>query len=184
MIVPNDIRQSRNGEQGSALIMTLMVLLVLTLIGTGTVYLTGSHHEIAANSRAGDQALYVAEAGINWGLRWAEDNGLAATAAGHTETTTLRDGADSPVQFSGPTGAVDATVEVEIGPSPDSQGQSITCGLVGFSERYGSPRFRVDSLGMGPGGSRRAIEAHVMLPPQEGLCPPGTNVVGGYAGGG
>lgn len=183
MIVRNDI-QAREGERGSALIMTLMVLLVLTLIGTGTVYLTGAHHEIAANSRAGDQALYVAEAGVNWGLRWAEDNGLAATAAGHTEVATLLDAGDNPIQYSGVSGLVNATVEVEIGPSPDSQGQSITCGLVGFSERYGSPRFRVDALGNGPGGSRRAVEAHVLLPPQEGLCPPGTNVVGGYAGGG
>src|SRR3546814_6835832 len=47
-----------------SLIITLVVLLALTVLGLGTILLAGADQEVAVYSRTGDQALYVAEAGI------------------------------------------------------------------------------------------------------------------------
>ena len=171
---------TRRARSGSALVVTLLVLLSLTVLGTATVYFAGQQHEVAASARFGDQTLYFADAGIQWGLGWVDENGLAAAAAGHDATVTLVNGAGDAVRVSADGGPRDVQVEVSIGSSPDSRGRQVACGLPGFSEKYGSPRFRVTATGRGVG--TRAIEAHVLLPPQSGLCPPGQNVTGGYAG--
>ena len=177
-------------EQGSILIITLMVLLALTAIGTATVFICGQSNETAVSSRAGDQAMYEADAGVNWGMNYVKLNGLGAAVAGYktigfggvNADVVLLDGSGSSIMIPGPSGAFAASAAVSIGPDPDGRGRSIRCGLVGFSERFGSPRFRVDSIGYGPVSSTRAVEAHVMMAPQEGVCPPGVNVVGGYSG--
>ena len=179
-------------EQGSILIITLMVLLALTAIGTATVFICGQSNETAVSSRAGDQAMFQADAGVNWGMNYVKLNGLAAAAAGYKTVgygggnadILLHDGAGANIMIPGPAGAFAASAAVSVGPDPDSRGRSIRCGLIGFSERFGSPRFRVDSIGYGPVSSTREVEAHVLMAPQEGLCPPGVNVVGGYSGSG
>lgn len=170
----------RSRRSGSALVVTLLVLLSLTVLGTATVYFAGQQSEVAAAARFGDQSLFFADAGIQWGLGWVDQNGLAAAAAGHDETVTLLNGAGDTVYVAKGGGREAVTVDVSIGSSPDSRGRQVACGLPGFSEKYGSPRFRVTATGRGVG--MRAIEAHVLLPPQPGLCPPGQNVTGGYAG--
>ena len=182
----------RTRESGAVLVITLLVLLALTVLGMSTIFLTGVSNEIAINQRAGDQALYVAEAGVNLGIGMVIDDPALPQANYHTEgfnsgaetglpaDVTIKNGG-SDATFPG--GAV-ATAAIRIKESADARGQTISCGLIGYSERFGSMRFRVDSIGNGPGGSKRQVEAHVLMPPQEGICPPGTNVVGGYSGGG
>lgn len=179
-------------EHGSALVITLLVLLALTGIGTATVYFASQSSELSVVSRAADQTVYYADAGVNWGVNYILTKGQQAAAAGYkTEgrggpatnpDLVLTNPAGNAVRYSAGGAATDAEIAVEIGPSPDSKGQTIACGIPGFSERFGSPRFRVDSDAVGPIGARRSVEAHVLMPPREGMCPPGQNVAGGYAG--
>lgn len=165
-------------ESGSILVITLLVLGALTVLGLATITLSGLDGEIAINQRSGDQAFYVAEAGIAFGAgQAAADISLInGTTIG---PTSIMDG--SAVAFAGNDNPAEMTVF--IGPAPDPSGNSIQCGLVGYSDRFGSVRFRVDSTGTGPGGASREVQAVLSLPPSEGICPPGDNVKGGYIGG-
>lgn len=180
------MRISRD-ENGSALIITLMVLLALTVIGTATVFYAGQHNEIAVATRAQDQTLFYADAGVNWGEIWIKNNGMSAATAGITQTVGLLDNAGGNVQFNGSAGtATNAAFTVTIGPSFDSKGKAALCGVVGFGSyaNWGLPRFQVLSNATGPLGARRAVEAHIFLRPTPGVCGGGLNVNGYYAGSG
>lgn len=168
----------RTRESGSALIITLLVLTALTVLGLGSIFLTGAGAEVSIAARTGDQALYVAEAGVNYGVKLGIDD-FSRVATNYSETITLQDGAGA-VAFPG-VGA-NATAEVALSQSQNALGQSILCGLPGYSDKFGSQRFQVNAIGHGPNGASREVEAHVLMPPREGICPPGNVVVGGYQG--
>lgn len=177
----------RNSERGAVLLATLMVLLALSVIGLATIFLAGSQQEIAVGGRTGNQALYVAEAGANWGMNYAKAN-PASVAAGYTTDIQLKDGSTNiPAPGSiNPTFPQFAAATVTIGQSLDAKGKSVECGIPGYSDgKYGRRRFRVGSIGYGPVSSRREVEIHVKLGLETGLC--GGNLVSGqesYAGGG
>lgn len=177
------MKTRRIRERGSALIITLVVLLALTVLGLGTILLAGADQEVAVYSRTGDQALYVAEAGIYWGAKQVDaDVTLIDPAGGTTLPVESMDNGSGAVVFPGASQPADMAVTVS--QSPDSNGKVIQCGLPGYSDRFGSKRFQVISTGTGPGGASRQIQAIMTLPPQEGICPPGQNVAGcSYAGG-
>ncbi len=173
-------------ERGSVMVITLLVLAALTVLGISTIYLTGFDGEIALNMRAGDQALYIAEAGVNWGISKGEAddslilNGYSTSGYGGGNTDVRLNDGTSDLTFAG---GQAATVAVKIQASRDTNGSSVHCGIPGFSDRFGSYRFRVDSKGNGPSGAIREVEAHILLPPRDGLCPAGKRVTGGYVGG-
>ena len=181
------MRTTASPQSGSALVVTLIVLGALTVLGLGTIFLAGADTEAVIATRTGDQALYVAEAGINWGIKKGDEN-RAIIAAGY-KTVSLGGTEPDPIIHDGTANVVfpggqAASAGVEVGPGPDSRGQSFYCGIPGYSERFGSPRFKVYAEGKGPSNAVRAVEAYVLLPPEEGVCPPGQQVIGGYAGGG
>src|SRR5688572_1254979 len=70
------------GQQGSALLVTLMVMVGLSLIGLGYVALSETESAIAVNERNSAQTLHVAEAGglmvVEWfqNPKWARDENL------------------------------------------------------------------------------------------------------------
>ena len=165
-------------ESGSILVVTLLVLGALTVIGLATITLSGLDGELAINQRSGDQAFYVAEAGIAYGSQQAAGN-LSLINGTTLTTVSINNGAA--VSFAGVNNPAEMTVF--LGPAPDPSGNSVQCGLVGYSDRFGSVRFRVESTGKGPGGATRQVQAVLGLPPSEGICPPGDNVKGGYIGG-
>lgn len=74
---------ARGAERGSALLISLMVLVGLSLIGLGYVALSETEGAIAANERNAAQTLHIAEAAglmvIEWfqNPKWARDQGLA-----------------------------------------------------------------------------------------------------------
>lgn len=55
---------SRSGEQGSAYIIALLVLVVLTIAGLSLVFITQTEVEIGANERTLQRTLYEADSGI------------------------------------------------------------------------------------------------------------------------
>ncbi len=186
------MRTTRHSTAGSTLVVVLLVLLALSVLGVSTIFVAGLHSEVSTHARAGEQALHIAEAGVNYGKDFAikNPNQVAAeyntttfaTASNPADTTdiNLTDGG-SPVRL--PDGS-QARFGFQLGPSVDSQGRTVQCGIPGFSDKFGSVRFRVDSRGYGPANAMREIEAHILLPPREGLCPAGTIVTCGYAGAG
>lgn len=169
------MRKSRvSRERGSALIITLVVLLALTVLGLGTILLAGADQEVAVYSRTGDQALYVAEAGVYWGAAQVQADMSLINAPGVDLPAEQMNDGSADVVFPGANQP--AEMSVFVGPSADANGRIIQCGLPGYSDRFGSQRFQVVSTGKGPGGASRQIQAILTLPPQEGICPPGANV--------
>jgi hypothetical protein len=171
----------RTRERGSILIITLLVLGALTILGLATITLSGMDGEVAVNQRAGDQALYVAEAGIALGINEVNNNLALVNAPGtQLPVHNLTNGGAVSLP-----GLATVPVNVFVGPAPNAQNSSVHCGLVGFSDKFGSVRFRVESTGTAGGGASRSVQAVVQLPPQEGLCTPGVNTgsCGKYAGG-
>ena len=61
-------RNTLRNQRGIALIVALMILLVLTLIGISAITTTTFENRISGNERAGNNAFYAAEAGIEVGL--------------------------------------------------------------------------------------------------------------------
>jgi len=55
---------ARAGEQGSAYIIALLVLVVLTIVGLSLVFITQTEVEIGANERTLQRTLYEADSGI------------------------------------------------------------------------------------------------------------------------
>jgi Tfp pilus assembly protein PilX len=176
------MKRSIQRERGSALIITLIVLLALTVLGLGTILLAGADQEVGVYSRTGDQALYVAEAGIYWGAKQVDANTALINAPGTNFTPLNMNDGSADIYFPGVSQG--ALMTVSVSESADANGKIIQCGLPGYSDRFGSKRFQVLSTGTGPGGASRQVQAIMILPPQEGICPPGQNVAGcSYQGG-
>ena len=66
------------GEHGSALVICLMVLAILTLLGTTAIINTGTETKITHNTRKSEEAFYAAEAGIEHILSLKEPQELKA----------------------------------------------------------------------------------------------------------
>lgn len=63
-------RPRERGERGSAMIIALMVMIILTLLGVTFLVLAEQEQQIAVNERDLMQALYVAEAGVEIAKTW------------------------------------------------------------------------------------------------------------------
>ena len=76
------LRSSRSGDRGSALLVSLMVMVGLSLLGLGFVAISETESTISINERNAVQTLHVAEAGartvVEWfnNPKWALENGL------------------------------------------------------------------------------------------------------------
>ena len=112
----------REGERGSALLISLLVMVILTFLGISYLMLAQTESQIAENQLSAQQALFVAESGarmaINWfndpsgtgykvptaaqvnrAIRWYDHDGDEGTAnvkgiAGDTAKPVYRDGTD------------------------------------------------------------------------------------------
>lgn len=61
-------KERGTGDRGSALVITLLLLMILTAIGIYAVGLSTSEMSMAVQSRAGTAALNSADAGVNYGI--------------------------------------------------------------------------------------------------------------------
>ncbi|HEU5179347.1 MAG TPA: hypothetical protein VFW45_01025 [Candidatus Polarisedimenticolia bacterium] len=115
-----------SSERGSALLISVLVMVILTLLGISYLMLAQTESQIAENELNAQQALFVAEAGartvMNWfndptgtgykvptvaqmnrGIRWYDHDGNPGTAvvqgvAGNPTTPIYRDGTDDPFE--------------------------------------------------------------------------------------
>jgi hypothetical protein len=58
----------RSGERGNALVISLLMLVLLTVMGVTLLAVTKTETQISSNDMRRSQALYAAEAGVNEGL--------------------------------------------------------------------------------------------------------------------
>jgi hypothetical protein len=65
--------QARSAERGSALIISLMIMIILTLLGVTFAVLSEQEQRISVNERDHAQALYIAEAAIGVARTWFQD---------------------------------------------------------------------------------------------------------------
>lgn len=75
------VRGTQDGENGFALVIAILALLVLTFLGLSLVATTSTEQQIASNYRWSQQALYNAEAGIEVGKVLLRDVGGADWAS-------------------------------------------------------------------------------------------------------
>ncbi len=71
----------RSGERGSALIIAVLVMVILTLLGISFLLLAETENRIAENEKLASQALYFAEAGTRAVLQWLNDPNGARNVA-------------------------------------------------------------------------------------------------------
>src|SRR3989442_14886302 len=61
------------GERGSALLIAVLVMGILTLLGISYLMLAQTESQIAENELNAQQALFIAEAGAPPGRNWVKD---------------------------------------------------------------------------------------------------------------
>jgi hypothetical protein len=75
-------------ERGSALVITLMLLVILTAIGIYAISISTSEMSIALRSRVGTAALNTADAGANFGIDFVPEIYLTDTVRGLPDNST------------------------------------------------------------------------------------------------
>lgn len=165
----------RDGESGTILIVTLLVLLVISSIGVGVVIVAGSEGDLSGNMKAGEQALYFADAGLAEALSQIDvtSSGGVPNGFGLVKAQILPvSGTYADVK--GPAGIIpDAKFRVEGEMDAGANGFTVECNIPGYSLDYGQRRFHLISTGVGAGGASRQVEAVIISSPTPGICPPG-----------
>ncbi len=77
-----DLSETRHGERGSAYIVALLALTILTIIGLALVLVTGTEMQIGSNERVVTRTFYSSDSGL--GIAAAK-----ALASGRYEASTL-----------------------------------------------------------------------------------------------
>jgi len=62
-------RRVRRSEAGAVMIIAVVVVTMLTLVGLMAIQIVGVELEVVGAERSADNALYIAEAGVQWGLQ-------------------------------------------------------------------------------------------------------------------
>lgn len=176
-IQPKSTKGRAADERGTALIMTLLVLLVISSIGVGVLIIAGDEIDLSANVRNGEQALYFADAALSQALASVDLSNSGAIPNGFgvakaqvyptlpTVWADVLDPAGNPIPQAKVrvVGQMDASVS----------GFTVECNIPGYSLDYGQRRFNLIATAIAPGGTTRQVEAVVVSAPTPGLCPPG-----------
>ena len=84
--------QSRQGENGSALVIALMLLMALGFVGAALIFTAGGDLKVSGADRRGTQAEFAAEGGVQEAMhRLALDPGTNVTVNGKTFDAAIRD---------------------------------------------------------------------------------------------
>jgi hypothetical protein len=78
---PKDVREERR-EEGSAFLIVVLLTLVVAALGTPMLVMSNTAHQIAANERDAERALFASKAGLNYGYYLYEQGTLAPTTTG------------------------------------------------------------------------------------------------------
>jgi len=73
-----------NKQKGFSIIMAIFILIVLSLLGSYMVKLSGVQHATAVSAIQGARAYYAARAGIEWGIAQLLNNDSCAASSALT----------------------------------------------------------------------------------------------------
>ncbi|MFA6346008.1 MAG: pilus assembly PilX N-terminal domain-containing protein, partial [Syntrophales bacterium] len=76
-------------ERGMVLVVVLLLTAVLVLLGSTAVIMSTTDMKISANYKAGTQAFYEAEAGVEQVMYYLRNNTVAYPTAGSPTTVTV-----------------------------------------------------------------------------------------------
>src|SRR5437868_4753407 len=88
MIKIRRFRRNRRSDRGSALLVSLMVIVGLSLLGLGFVAISETESAIAKNQQNALQTQAIAEAGAKVVVEWFQDPGWAETNAAMPQNST------------------------------------------------------------------------------------------------
>jgi cytoskeletal protein CcmA (bactofilin family) len=71
-------------EEGSALLIVVLLMLVIVAVATPMLVMSNTTHQIAANERDAERALFAAKAGLNYGFYLYDQGTLVPTTGGAT----------------------------------------------------------------------------------------------------
>jgi Tfp pilus assembly protein PilX len=148
----------RRGERGSALIITVLLLSLLLMLGTGLLATATVESKIEANDRWSEGAFYAAESAVQSSIDLLMQGPASAAVVASTplgQDYTYRTGRRADTSAQPPTliGTVNA---------PNySTGSSTGYGMSGFVFQI----YQVNGTGLGPRNSQREIEVQVEIGP-------------------
>ncbi|MFN8096124.1 MAG: pilus assembly PilX N-terminal domain-containing protein [Vicinamibacteria bacterium] len=129
-----DARRAAGGEQGFALILAILSLMLLTFLGLTLAATTSTELQIATNYRWSQQALYNAEAGIEAG------KALLVSMSWGQVLPVPRMGPGDPSVCSAPTCWTGAT-------APTAAGRGTAPRFTGRTDEWGNPARNFESWG-------------------------------------
>ena len=74
--------QNDRRQEGSAFLIVVLLTLVVAALGTPMLVMSNTAHQIAANERDAERALFAAKAGVNYGFYLYDQGTLIPTTAG------------------------------------------------------------------------------------------------------
>src|SRR5207253_11331399 len=89
MIKIRRFRRNRRSDRGSALLVSLMVIVGLSLLGLGFVAISETESAIAKNQQNALQTQAIAEAGAKLAVEWFQDPAWGETHGMPTNTGTV-----------------------------------------------------------------------------------------------
>ena len=144
-----------NNEKGSALVLALLILVLLTLMGISATTTSTVGVQMAGSEKFYDMAFYSAESGWQRALNWLDGQYLGDVRNRVWKGTT----------FEEVTGSLEEEEPVGIPLANDNNNQYFlkialtgTAPVPGYGSSYRRVNYRVNSVGVGPGNARSEVE--------------------------
>jgi hypothetical protein len=151
----NSIFSNFNNEKGSALVLSLLILVLLTLMGISATTTSTVEIQMAGGEKFYELAFYSAESGWQRALNWLDNQFPGVT------DNRVWDGAD----FIPVAGSLDQAATVGIPLAEDNNTQYRvkmefvgTAPVAGYGTSFRRFNYRVNSVGIGPGNARSEVE--------------------------
>jgi hypothetical protein len=151
----NSIFSNFNNEKGSALVLSLLILVLLTLMGISATTTSTVEIQMAGGEKFYELAFYSAESGWQRALNWLDNQFPGIT------DNRVWDGAD----FIPVAGSLDQAATVGIPLAEDNNTQYRvkmefvgTAPVAGYGTSFRRFNYRVNSVGIGPGNARSEVE--------------------------
>jgi hypothetical protein len=142
-------------EKGSALVLSLLILVLLTLMGISATTTSTVEIQMAGGEKFYELAFYSAESGWQRALNWLDNQFPGVT------DNLVWDGTD----FIAVSGSLDEAATVGIPLANDNNTQYRvkvefvgTAPVAGYGTNFRRFNYRVNSVGVGPGNARSKVE--------------------------
>lgn len=151
----NNIVSNLKSEKGSALVLALLILVLLTLMGISATTTSTVGVQMAGSEKSYELAFYSAESGWQRALNWLDDQYPGVT------DNLVWDGTN----FSPVVGSLEEATTLGIPLAADNNTQYFvkvefagTGPVPGYGTNFRRFNYRVNSVGVGPGNAQSVVE--------------------------